>query len=145
MTMTPATFNGQDGPGRDGSGRPDPGAKSQRRTFTVDYKLAIVDVVEEYDAGNAESRGALLRREGLRTSHISEWRRKRGAGTLNAQVKTSKRRGGSQAEVDKLRRRNEQLESELAKTKLALDITGKAHALLEMISEGAASEAKRTR
>jgi len=142
MTMTPATFNGQDGPGRDGGGRPDPGAKSQRRTFTVDYKLAIV---EEYDAGNAESRGALLRREGLHTSHISEWRRKRDAGTLNAQAKTSKRRGGSQAEVDKLRRRNEQLESELAKTKLALDITGKAHALLEMISEGAASETKRTR
>lgn len=142
MTMTPATFNGQDGPGRDGGGRPDPDAKSQRRTFTVDYKLAIV---EEYDAGNAESRGALLRREGLHTSHISEWRRKRDAGTLNAQAKTSKRRGGSQAEVDKLRRRNEQLESELAKTKLALDITGKAHALLEMISEGAASETKRTR
>ncbi len=142
MTMTPATFNGQDGPGRDGGGRPDPGAKSQRRTFTVDYKLAIV---EEYDAGNAESRGALLRREGLHTSHISEWRRKRDAGTLNAQAKTSKRRGGSQAEVDKLRRRNERLESELAKTKLALEITGKAHALLEMISEGAASETKRTR
>ena len=142
MTMTPATFNGQDGPGRDGGGRPDPGAKSQRRTFTVDYKLSVV---EEYDAGNAESRGALLRREGLHTSHISEWRRKRDAGTLNAQAKTSKRRGGSQAEVDKLRRRNEQLESELAKTKLALEITGKAHALLEMISEGAASETKRTR
>jgi len=142
MTMTPATFNGQDGPGRDGAERPDPGAKSQRRTFTVDYKLSVV---EEYDAGNAESRGALLRREGLHTSHISEWRRKRDAGTLNAQAKTSKRRGGSQAEVDKLRRRNEQLESELAKTKLALDITGKAHALLEMISEGAASETKRTR
>ena len=142
MTMTPATFNGQDGPGRDGGGRPDPGAKSQRRTFTVDYKLAIV---EEYDAGNAESRGALLRREGLHTSHISEWRRKRDSGTLNAQAKTSKKRGGSQAEMDKLRRRNEQLESELAKTQLALDITGKAHALLEMISESADTETKRTR
>ena len=142
MTMTPATFNGQDGPGRDGAGRPDPGAKSQRRTFTVDYKLSVV---EEYDAGNAESRGALLRREGLHTSHISEWRRKRDAGTLNAQAKTSKRRGGSQAEVDKLRRRNERLESELAKTKLALEITGKAHALLELISESADTETKHTR
>ena len=53
MTMTPATFNGQDGPGRDGGGRPDPGANSQRRTFTADYKLATV---EEYDAGNAAPR-----------------------------------------------------------------------------------------
>jgi len=142
MTMTPATFNGQDGPGRDGGELSDPGAKSQRRTFTVDYKLSMV---EEYDGGNAESRGALLRRERLHTSHISEWRRKRDAGTLNAQAKTSNRRGGSQAEVDKLRRRNEHLESELAKTKLALDITGKAHALLEMISGSAATETKRTR
>jgi len=142
MTMTPATFNGQDGAGRDGAGRPDPGAKSQRRTFTVDYKLSVV---EEYDAGNAESRGALLRREGLHTSHISEWRRKRDAGTLNAQAKTSKTRGGSQAEMDKLRRRNERLESELTKAQLALEITGKAHALLELISESADTETKRTR
>lgn len=142
MTMTPATFNGQDGLGRDGVERPDPGAKSQRRSFTVDYKLSVV---EEYDAGNAESRGALLRREGLHTSHISEWRRKRDAGTLNAQAKTSKKRGGSQAEVDKLRRRNEQLESELKKSQLALEITGKAHALLEMISESADTGTKRTR
>jgi len=134
MTMTPAELDGQDEAVTAGSEQPDPGAKAQRRTFTVDYKLSMV---EEYDAGNPESRGALLRRERLHTSHISEWRRKRDAGTLEARGKTSKRRGGSQAEMDKLRRRNEQLESELTKTQLALDITGKAHALLELISEGA--------
>ena len=142
MTMTSADLNGEHGPVDAGGGRSDPGAKAQRRTFTTDYKLSIV---EEYDAGNAESRGALLRREGLHTSHVSEWRRKRDAGTLNAQAKTSKGRRGSQSEEEKLQRRNERLEAELAKTKLALDITGKAHALLEMISEGADSETKRTR
>lgn len=142
MTMTPAELNGQPDPVTAGDQRPDPGAKAQRRSFTTDYKLAIV---EEYDAGNAESRGALLRRERLHTSHISEWRRKRDAGTLNAQAATSKRRDGSQVENDKLRRKNERLEAELAKTRLALEITGKAHALLELISESADTETKRTR
>jgi transposase len=69
MTMTPAEFNGQDSPVTGDGGRPDPAAKAQRRTFTTDDKLAMV---EEYDAGDADSRGALLRRERLHTSHISE-------------------------------------------------------------------------
>jgi len=39
--------------------------------------------------------------------------------------------------LDKLRKRNAKLEGELARTRLALEITGKAHALLEMLSESA--------
>jgi len=142
MTMTPADLSDLQVPVSDGVEHPDPGAKAQRRRFTTDYKLAIV---EEYDAGNAESRGALLRRERLHTSHISEWRRKRDAGTLNAQAAASKRRGSSDAENERLRRKNERLEAELAKTRLALEITGKAHALLELISESADTGTKRTR
>jgi hypothetical protein len=57
MTMTPAEFNGQDRPASGDGGRLDPAAKAQRRTFTTDDKLAMV---EEYDAGDADSRGALL-------------------------------------------------------------------------------------
>jgi transposase len=134
MTMTPAELNGQDRPGTGDDGRPDPAAKAQRRTFTTDYKLAVV---EEYDAGDADARGALLRREKLHTSHISEWRRKRDAGTLNAQAATAAKRGGGSQVEQRLRRENERLEAELAKTRLALEITGKAHALLELISESA--------
>jgi len=54
----------------------DPAPKPSRRTFTVEYKHRILD---EYDAllkGGAE-RCALLRREGLYSSHISEWRTQR--------------------------------------------------------------------
>jgi hypothetical protein len=43
---------------------------------------------------------------------------------------------------EKLRRRNERLEAELARTKLALEITGKAHALLELLSESADTDPK---
>ena len=49
----------------------DPAAKPTRRRFTREFKARIVD---EYDAASREERGALLRREGLYTSHISEWR-----------------------------------------------------------------------
>jgi transposase len=45
-------------------------------------------------------------------------------------------------ELERLRRRNERLETELARTRLALEITGKAHALLEMLSESAATDPK---
>ena len=61
--------------------RPDPEVpgKARRRTFTAQYKL---DVVAEYDAAPAGGRGAVLRREGLYSSHVIEWRRARDAGTL---------------------------------------------------------------
>ena len=45
-------------------------------------------------------------------------------------------------EVDRLRKKNERLEAELAKTRTALDIVGKVHTLLEMLSESADTEEK---
>ena len=52
------------------------------------------------------------------------------------------KRTAEQVELEKLRRRTKQLEAELERAKLALEITGKAHALLEMLSESADSERK---
>jgi hypothetical protein len=61
--------------------RPDPEVpeRARRRTFTAQYKL---DVVAEYDAATTGEKGAVLRREGLYSSHVIEWRRARDAGTL---------------------------------------------------------------
>ena len=111
-------------------------AKPARRRFTTEFKDAIVD---EYDqAENKEARGALLRREGLYTSHISEWRNQRARRDQPATgSKGRRRRTAEQAELDRLRKNNAKLESELQRTKLALEITGKAHALLELLSESA--------
>jgi transposase len=84
-----------------------------------------------------------LRREGLYMSHISEWRRARDAVARDGLApKRKPRRSAEQVELEKLRRRNERLEAELKKTKLALEITGKAHALLELLSESADSDPK---
>jgi transposase len=118
-----------------GSGR------AKRRTFTAEYKLAIL---EEYEQADATGRGALLRREKLLTSHISEWRKARRGGALQAlESKTRKpAKSAEQLENEKLRKEKDKLARELAQTKAALEIVGKAHALLEMLSESADSEPK---
>ena len=121
--------------------------KPRRRSFSAGYKLAIL---EAYDACEGDGdKGALLRREGLYSSHVIEWTRARDAGALTggaadpaAPVKRPKKTA-EQIELEKLRRRNAQLEADLTKTRLALDIMGKAHALLESLSERADSDEQR--
>ena len=112
----------------------DPAPKPQRRTFTAEYKNRIVDEYDSLPKGGSE-RGALLRREALYSSHVSEWRNQRDRAA--DRPGTRSRRSVEQVELDKLRKRNAKLEGELARTRLALEITGKAHALLEMLSESA--------
>lgn len=120
----------------------DPAARPRRRSFTAEYKNRIVDEYDSLERGSAE-RGALLRREGLYSSHISEWRNARDrAGRDGLEPRPRKRRSRAEVEVEKLRAANERLETELAKTRLALEITGKAHALLELISESADTETR---
>jgi hypothetical protein len=140
MTMTTASLLAR---AHDGVvDEPDPAARPRRRTFTAEYKELVL---AEYDAlaHGSEERGALLRREGLYTSHIAEWRKARDAGArAGLASKPKAKRSPEQLEVEKLRRKTERLEAELARTKLALEITGKAHALLELLSESADSDPK---
>jgi transposase len=122
----------------------DPAPKPSRRAFSPAYKLAMVAAYE--NAPNGE-KGALLRREGLYSSHIIEWTRARDAGLLGKPGRTTdsgasgtgrpKRKSSEQLELEKLRRQNEKLQADLKKTRMALDIMGKAHALLEELSESA--------
>src|SRR5271157_835104 len=58
-------------------------AKAKRRVFTAAYKLRIVQEAEEA-AATPGGVGALLRREGLYSSHLVSWRRERQAGSLEA-------------------------------------------------------------
>jgi transposase-like protein len=121
----------------------DPAARPRRRTFTAEYKDRIL---AEYDdlASGSEDRGALLRREGLYSSHLAEWRKARSAGALAGLENKTRRakRSPEQVELERLRKKNADLETELARTKAALEIMGKAHALLEMLSESAATDPK---
>ena len=113
-----------------------PADRPKRRTFTAEYKARIV---AEYDATPDGGKGAILRREGLYSSHVIEWRRALGAGALAAAAsKKADKARAEAAELARLRRENARLRTELDKTREALVITGKAHALLERLSGGAA-------
>ena len=104
----------------------------------MEYKLATV---AEYENAPNGEKGAILRREGLYSSHIIEWTRARDAGRLGSESAESgapakrAKKSVEQIELEKLRRQNQKLTSDLTKTRMALDIMGKAHALLEELSE----------
>jgi len=136
MTTTAVPVRAQNGSVNEHDDAVDPAAKPSRRRFSNDFKDRIVD---EYDnADDSDARGALLRREGLYTSHISEWRNQRARRDQPASTaKDRRRRSAEQAELERLRKKNAKLEVELKRTKMALEITGKAHALLELLSESA--------
>jgi len=140
MTLTTADLVGRAQTG--GVDEPgDPSARPKRRTFTAAEKTAHLDAYDALPKGSDE-RGAYLRREGLYSSHMSEWRkqRDRGAGAGLAGKARPAKRTTEQVELDRARRRITRLETELKRTQTALEITGKVHALLEAISESADTE-----
>jgi transposase len=111
-----------------------------RRIFSPEYKLAIL---AEYDAcTESGEKGALLRREGLYSSLITDWRRQHRQGLIKANLGRSDggRGGPSLSEVSKLRAENERLRTKLAQAEAVIDVQGKVHALLEEISKSAASD-----
>src|ERR1017187_3783329 len=114
----------------------------KRRTFTAAYKIKILERYDELE--DPRERGALLRREGLYHSHIEYWRAARERGALTALWEKPAGRPSRSAEVEneRLRKENEKLARELARTKAALEVVGKAHALLEMLAESADSGTK---
>lgn len=136
MTMPTLTERAHDGVVAD----PPHAERPQRRRFTADYKLAIL---AEYDRLTVSGeKGALLRREGLHSAHIVEWRRAREAGALRrtgspAATPTAAKPAADGAALAKANRKVARLEAELAKTRMALDIMGKTHALLEILAESA--------
>jgi transposase len=119
---------------------PDPEvpARAQRRQFTAAYKLRILD---EADACSAPGQlGALLRREGLYSSHLSEWRRLRSQGTLAALAPQRRGRPAApttSAELTRLRQENEQLNRQLAAAEAIIEIQKKVSALLALTQPSA--------
>jgi len=102
-----------------------------------EYKLAIL---AEYDRCTDQGeKGALLRREGLYSSIITDWRRQHREGALVVTKGRSEggRGGPSRSEVARLRAENERLRKQLAKQEAIIEVQGKVHALLEELSKSA--------
>src|SRR3954469_16273500 len=132
------TWHVDDGTGSDGGPRYH--KSPVRRVFSPEYKLAIL---AEYDgATETGEKGAILRREGLYSSLITDWRRQHRQGLLKAALGRGDggRGGPSLSEVARLRAENERLRNKLAQAEVIIGVQGKVHALLEEISKSAATE-----
>lgn len=135
--------------GQDGAVATPDGPRSSRpkhRTFTREYKMRILGQYEA--ASTPQERNALLRREGIYSAYITEWRRLRDRMASDPVPEKKPGRPGkslSEVENERLRKENEKLAAKLSKTEAALEIMGKVHALLESLSESADSEKNQKR
>ncbi len=116
---------------------PDPevSTKAKRRTFTAGYKRHILEEADRCtDRGEM---GALLRREGLYSSHLTTWRRQREAGGLAGLTpkKRGRKRDEEAAELAKLRCENERLRKQLDQAELIIAAQKKLAQLLEALNE----------
>jgi transposase-like protein len=107
------------------------------RQYSAKYKA---EILEEYERLGKAAKGALLRREGLYSSLISEWRKQRDRGAM---AELARPTGRPQAdprdrELGRLRRENERLEGELDKARKVIEVQGKLSALLEQLATDSA-------
>jgi transposase len=107
------------------------------RRYSAKYKAQILD---EYERLDKAAKGALLRREGLYTSLISEWRKQRDRGAREALAKPAGRQPADSRdrEVARLRRENERLAAELDRARKVIEVQGKLSALLDQLASDSA-------
>ena len=115
------------------------------RRYDPDFKRRMVALYDALPVGGVE-RGSMLRREGLRRNQIWEWRKNQGVTSPPDPARLSKKRGPKrspeQVELDRREAKIVKLEAELKRTRLALEITGKAHELLVLLAESSDTEAQ---
>lgn len=110
---------------------PEVRAVAKRRQFTAAYKLAVLEEADR--ANDFGAIGALLRREGLYSSHLSTWRRERETGALAALGRTRGRKAKltpEQKRLAALEAKNTRLERELEQARLIIEVQKKLCTLL---------------
>ena len=117
---------------------PDPEVvpKAKRRKFSVEYKRRILEEADHCtESGQI---GALLRREGLYSSHLSTWRRQRDQGLVQAlspKKRGRKRKDEMEREVSRLQRENEGLQASLEQAEMIIEVQKKLSQLLGLATE----------
>lgn len=113
--------------------RPDPDVneRPRHRTFSAEYKAAILEEADQCtEPGQI---GKLLRREGLYSSHLTDWRRKRDEGGVDALRDHPRGRPGpidAQREILRLENALAQAHEKLRQAELIIDTQKKVTALL---------------
>ena len=144
MTMTTTTLDDTDYQTGDVNDKRPPNPEvlersSGRRQFSAKYKAKIL---AEYDTLGRRERGALLRREGLYSSLITNWREQRDKGAEAALARPAGRQKADPRDraIATLKRENERLESELDKSRRVVEIQAKLSALLETLASTSTAE-----
>ena len=102
-------------------------ARSRRRRFSAEYKRGILKEADSRDSGGV---AALLRREGLYSSHLTTWRRQRESGEI-AGLQPRKRgkkpnpKSPLTNEVHRLTRENQRLQKRLKQAEIIIDVQKK--------------------
>jgi len=117
--------------------RPNPEVpeRAKRRRFSSEYKLRIVQEADRCSAGEV---GALLRREGLYSSHLAVWRRQRDEGALASLSRKRGRkakRSPEEIELERLRGENERLRERVRQVELIVAAQKKVAALEQALEE----------
>jgi transposase-like protein len=125
---------------------PDPEVpeRASRRRFAPEYKARILAEYERLPDGE---KGALLRREGLYSSLISEWRKQAARGAVEGLAKKRGRPGpdAKDRRIAKLEAENDRLRGELDTKDKVIEVQGKVSALLEELSKSADTEERSKR
>lgn len=119
---------------------PDPEVPAKARPprrYPAAYKAKIL---AEYDTLDKAGKGALLRRERLYSSLISEWRKQRDRGAIEALGKPTGRPKADprDRELERLRAENTKLNDELGKARRVIEVQGKLSALLDDLATDSA-------
>ncbi len=109
--------------------------RAKRRSFTAAYKLRILEEVAK--CNRPGQIGALLRREGLYSSHLTTWRRQRREGQLQGlgPKKRGRKADPQAAEIAALRKENERLRNRLEQAELIIDVQKKLSQALGLATE----------
>jgi transposase len=115
---------------------PDPEVPERptRRRFSGPYKAAILNELDQ--ATEPGAKGAIMRREGLYSSSIIEWRKQRAAGDSRALAKPRGPRAADPlvAENERLRSKVDHLQVRLARAEKVIAVQGNVSALLRELS-----------
>jgi len=114
---------------REAQDSPEVSEKASRRRFTAEYKARILDEADR--CTEPGQLGELLRREGLYSSHLTNWRRQRKAGLAPKQRgRKPKSNKQEQQELDRLRRENKRLAERLRQAETIIDVQKKVSEML---------------
>lgn len=109
-----------------------PTGKATRRAFTAEFKQKVLREVDAARAsGESGAVGAVLRKNGVYSSHVTQWERQRAAGSLAPKKRGRKpSRSTLTDEVERLQRKVARLEADLKKAETVIDVQKKLAALL---------------